>query len=225
MSNLFIIFQALAFLGTVVLLAGLGLGTVVALFTGRTSLARWLALAGGVLVSMYVALLLLASLFSREEVLAVGTPKYFCEIDCHVTHAVIEATTTDTLGGTRAAGTFYLVKVRTWFDPTTTSPSRPKDAVVYPNPRRVWLLDGTGRRLAPSAEGMAALAKSGQAGTPIDQPLLPDASYITGYAFDVPAGVKPARLWIAPADPVSRFLIGQELSPWHAKVLMALPGT
>lgn len=225
MSGTVAVLQVLAFLGTVVLLAGLGLGAVIARVNGRAVLAGQLALGGALLLAGYVALLLGASLLSRQQVLAVGTEKYFCEIDCHVANSVTSAVRSDTVGGARAEGKFYLVKVRTWFDPSTTSPSRPRDAVVYPNPRTVWLVDGAGHRYPPSEKGMAALAQSGQAGTPIDQPLLPDASYVTSYAFDLPAGAEQPRLWITADDPVSWLLIGQERSPWHGKVLLELPGS
>jgi hypothetical protein len=223
MGNAAVIFQLLAFLGTAALLLTLGVGSAIARVNGREALARHCFIGGALLAAAYGAVLILVSLFSREQVLAVGTPKYFCEMDCHVTHSVIEAVKTDTLGGARPVGKFYVVKVRTWFDPATTSPRRPKDAVVYPNPRAVWLVDAAGRRYPPSVAGMAALAQGGQAGTPIDQPLLPDAFYITEYAFDLPADAAQPRLWITNDETVSRFLIGGERSPWHAKVLMALP--
>jgi hypothetical protein len=225
MNSALVILQALAFLGTVVLLAGLGLGVVVALLNGRKPLARWLAVAASVLASGYVAVVLLASLFSHEEILAVGTPKYFCEIDCHVTIAVVGMSRSDTIGGTRAEGEFYLVTVKTWFDPSTTSPTRPKDAVVHPNPHLVRLIDRTGKEFALSESGMAALQRTGAAGTPITQPLLPDASYTTTLAFDLPVAAAQPRLWITNNERVTELLIGAERSPFHSKVLLALPGS
>lgn len=222
MSTGVVILQALALLGTGGLLVLLGAGAVIAGVNGRATLARQLAVGAGMLGSGYAAALLLASLTSHQQVLAVGTPKYFCEMDCHVTNSVVGVTRSGTIGSTRAAGTFYLVTVRTWFDPATTSPSRPKDAVVYPNPRMIRLVDPTGREFAPSEAGMAALAQSGSAGTPISEPLLPDASYTTTFAFDLPAQPVEPRLWITNNEGITRLLIGAERSPFHSKVLLAL---
>jgi hypothetical protein len=69
---------------------------------------------------------------------------------------------------------------------------------------------------------MEALAQSGAAGSAIDRPLLPGTSYTTTFAFDVPRDSGVERLWIAQDDPVSYLMIGQERSPRHGKVLLAL---
>ena len=57
----------------------------------------------------------------------------------------------------------YIIKMRTRFDETTTSPNRPKDAPLTPSPREVRLADSTGHEYAPVAT----------AGTPLLTPLKP----------------------------------------------------
>ncbi len=222
MNGTFAIFQILAFLGALALVVGLTLGATVAGAMGKRDLALKAAAADLIVLSGYAIVWVLAGVLSSDRVLSRGEEKHFCEIDCHVANSVTGVTRADSVDGIKPAGTFYLVTVRTWFDPTTTSPSRPKDAVVYPNPRVIYLVDAGGRRFAPSEAGMAALQKRGEGGTPITQPLLPDASYTTTFAFDAPANLPNLRLWLANDDVGSALLIGSERSPMHGKVLFAL---
>jgi len=222
-----IIMQVLLLLGaagTTILLAGVALG---ALAMGRRRIAALSAAAAVGLPLVYSALLLGASAISQATVLAPGVEKYFCEIDCHLAYAVTgttrEAAITTPQGLVTAQGVFYLVTVRTRFDPNTTSPSRPRTAALTPNPRAVWLVDGAGRRFSPSLEGMAALAKAGGAGWPITQALMPGESYTTTFVFDVPASTNDPKLLFTDGSPETRLLIGHEVSPYHAKVFFALP--
>ncbi len=222
MSNTTTILAILALLGTVGLLLVLLVGAGVARLNGRAPLARQALMGAGLLTAGYCAVLVGVGLTSRERVLPVGALKYFCEIDCHVSNAVVSATRVEMIGSTRATGRFIVVTVKTWFDPRTTSPTRPRDVPVYPNPRLVRLVDQSGKEIAPSIAGMQALAQTGGGGTPIDRPLLPDASYTTTFAFDLPLDAQVEGLWIAPDDPVSALMIGEERSPRHGRVLLAL---
>jgi hypothetical protein len=210
--------------GTTILLAGVGLG---ALAMGRRRVAALSAAAAVGVPVAYGALLLGASAVSHTTVLAPGAEKYFCEIDCHLAYAVTatarRAAITTPQGPVTAQGVFYLVTVRTRFDPNTTSSSRPRNAPLTPNPRAVWLVDGAGRRFAPSFEGMAALARAGGGGSPITQALMPGESYATTFVFDVPADVNDPKLLFTDGSPETRLLIGNEVSPYHAKVLFELP--
>jgi hypothetical protein len=151
----------------------------------------------------YATLLFGASLTSQERVLAHGAKKYFCEIDCHLAYSV---------EGVRASGTSYVVSLRTWFDESTISPMRPKDAPLYPNPRQVYIVDASGRRFEPSPAGVRALSR----------PLIPGQSYVTELVFDLPGDLSGARLFVGNADPEDSFLIGHELSPFHHKIWFAL---
>ena len=216
----------LTFLGACFGLVVLALVIAYGLVRGKRVLVKYglsLALVG---VGFYAVLLLGFSLASSEKVLAAGQQKYFCEIDCHVAYSVLDVATSKTLGAPPAlknsAGTFYVVKVRTWFDERTISPRRPKDASLTPNPREVVVVDDRGRQYPLSPEGQSALALMHGATTPLTQPLRPGESYATELIFDLPADAQNLRLLITDADGVTHFLIGHELSPLHKKIYFAL---
>ncbi len=187
----------------------------------KYGLAAALAEAG-----LYAALLLAVSLTSEEKVLGPGELKYFCEIDCHVAYSVVDVTLTKSLGTPPqagvAAGSFIVVKVKTWFDAATISSHR-GNAPLTPNPRRVTLVDEQGRRYEPSAGAQSALERVQGTTTPLTQALRPGESYTTGLVFDLPADARNPRLLITDADFVTRFLIGHEGSPLHKKIYFALP--
>jgi hypothetical protein len=222
-----IILQVLTLLGSAgatLLAAGFALG---ALLLGRRRTAALAALAAAAIPVTYAILLLVASAVSRTTVLPPGSEKYFCEIDCHLAYAVTgasrETAITTAAGPVTAQGVFYLVTVRTRFDSNTISPSRPRDAALMPNPRAIWLVDGAGRRFAPSLDGMEALAKAGRGGSPITRALVPGEEYTTTFVFDVPADLHEPQLLFTDGSPESRLLIGHEVSPYHAKVFFELP--
>ena len=188
----------------------------------RWALIGILAVAAG-----YATLLFGASLTSREKVLTQGGKKYFCEIDCHLAYSIDRVRTAKTLGDpahvARADGTFYVIALKTWFDENTISPMRPREAPLYPNPRQVYIQDGSGRRYRPSEPGQRALESAGVESTPLSRPLIPGQSYVTQLVFDLPDDVRGPRLYVGDADPVSSFLIGHEESPLHRKIFFGLP--
>ena len=177
-------------------------------FARKASVARRIAMTIGVVAVIYFAFLLTFSATSHEVALARGQEKYFCEIDCHLAYSVVDVKTQS-----GAESNEYAVTLRTRFDETTTSPSRPKDAPLTPSPREVMLLDGNGHRYAPvSSEGSSLIT-----------PLAPAESYLTQLRFRVPKNAGVLRLLIntVPAWP-DRVLIGDENSWLHKKTYFAL---
>jgi hypothetical protein len=212
----------LLFLGTA--LAALLAAAALAYGAARkqTVVLRWAVIGAAALVGGYATLLFGASLASRDRVLGSGEKKYFCEIDCHLGYSVERVAKSRTLGappgGTSAAGTFYIVSLKTWFDESTISPHRPKDATLYPNPRQVYVVDAAGHRYEPSPAGQRAIEVMGWASTPLSRPLIPGESYVTELVFDLPSNIREPRLYVGAADPVCSFLIGHEESPLHRKI-------
>ncbi len=157
-------------------------------------IAAALAVAGA---GLYTALLLGASFLSRSLVLAPGTLKYFCEVDCHLAYSVVGVTTAQAIGAgpqqMNSAGTFYIVKIRTWFDPYTISPHR-GNGPLAPSPRALAVFDDQGRQYEPSTAAMAALERAQGTGTPLVTPLRPGESYTTDFVFDLPASARTPRL-------------------------------
>ncbi len=159
---------------------------------------------------IYSVLLLTFSAASHETVLAPGQEKYFCEIDCHLAYSILDVKL-KTDGHT-------LVTLRTRFDESTTSPTRPKDAMLTPSPREVRLIDAAGHQYTPVSIQ----------GTPLLTPLKPADSYTTQLEFNLhketaPKEATALRLLIntKPAWP-DKLVIGDENSLLHKKTYLAL---
>lgn len=215
----------LLFLGTCFALGLTALIAAYGLARGHRLLVKagLLAAVGG--AGLYGVLLLSASFASHESVLRPGEMKYFCEVDCHLAYSVESVETAKTLGAPplekTAAGTFYIVKLKTWFDERTISNHR-GNAPLWPNPRSVMVVDAQGRQFAPSAEALAAIAQARARSTPLTQPLRPGESYTTLFVFDLPPEAQSPRLLLTASDAVARLLIGHEASPFHKKIYFSL---
>ena len=216
----------LLFLGACFGLGVTGLLVVYGLASGRRALVKYGSAAALAAAGMYAALLLTTSLASEEKVLALGEQKYFCEVDCHEAYSVAGVTRAKTLGTppseVTAAGAFYVVSVKVWFDEKTVSSRRPRDLPLIPNPRTVSVVDARGRRFTASPQGQAALAQAGRKVIALTRPLRPGESYTTDIVFDLPGDAEDPRLFITTADWVTRFLIGHENTLFHKKVFFGL---
>ena len=157
---------------------------------------------------LYFGVLLGFSAGSRPVTLTRGDEKYFCEIDCHLAYSV-----TDVQTHSDATSTRYVITLRTRFDETTTSPTRPKDAPLTPSPREVRLIDGNGAQYSPAATE----------GTPLLTPLKPAGAYTTRLEFTVPKNASGLKLLIntAPGWP-DQIVIGDENSWLHKKTYFSL---
>ncbi|HEV8384633.1 MAG TPA: hypothetical protein VGQ11_07155 [Candidatus Acidoferrales bacterium] len=214
---MFLLTGFVGFVGTVLMFA--------ALLTRRWEPARRIFIGLAAISCLYGAMVLAVSLVSHETVLRAGERKYFCEVDCHLAYSVANVQTAKTLGsGDRqatSAGTFYVVTLRTFFDPETTSVNR-GNGVLHPNLRMIRVLDDTGQSYAPSLEGLKALDVPAAKMVPLDQALRPGDTYETTFVFDLPDNAKNLRLWLTDPLPVNWVLIGHENSLLHKKVYFAL---
>jgi hypothetical protein len=215
----------MAFLGT-----GLCLGLcLIALLYGVLEKSRTFVLggiaAGLAIVMMYGAVLLGLSLFSSEADLPRGTWKYFCEIDCHIAYAVEDVKIARSVGPESrpigATGKFVIVQLKTWFDPSTTSPHR-GDAPLTPNGRRAALLDGAGRTFAESSNTESALTAAGLQSSPLRTALRPGETYGSYLVFEIPVDSSGLRLLLTSADEEGFLIWGHENSPFHKKAYFLL---
>jgi len=156
---------------------------------------------------IYFGLLFGFSLGSHETTLALGQEKYFCEIDCHLAYSIAGVKASP-----QADATLYIVTLRTRFDETTISPSRPEDAPLTPNARAVRLVDAQGHEY-PAAGSMS---------TPLTTPLIPGQSYTTDLEFTAPKDAKDLRLLLTTPYWDERFQIGDENSWLHRKTYFRL---
>lgn len=214
------------FLGACAGLVFAGLAFLYGLIARRRRVMRTsttLAVCG---IFLYVTLLLGFSLSSSDKVLAIGGQKHFCEIDCHLAYSVSSVTSASELGSgekrVSAAGKFYVVRIQTWFDPSTIAPFR-GNGPLAPSPRRVAIIDESGREFLPSQVGQRAFELTpGATTTPLTTPLRPGETYNTDFVFDLPTEIHQPRLFVGDADPVSTLIIGHEDSPLHKKIYFAI---
>lgn len=177
-------------------------------FARKPKFARRAAAALGAGAVIYFGLLLGFSAAGRSNTLVRGQEKYFCEIDCHLAYSIVDV---------KAQGNGdldeYVVTLKTRFDETTTSPSRPKDATLTPSPRDVRLIDSAGREY-----GFAS-----SSGTSLMTPLKPAEAYTTQLEFRVPKDATGLRLLLntTPGWP-DHLVIGDENSWLHGKTYFAL---
>jgi hypothetical protein len=227
MSNGLTILQVLAFLGTVALVSAAAVGAAWAFFNGKLGMGRFLAIGSGGLALSYVSVLLLAGALSTRHLLPASAEKYFCELDCHLAYTVTEVRTSESVGAgadvRRAEGRFWLVTVRTRFDENTISARRSLTAPTWPAPRRLGLVGVEGTFYPPVPDMDGALKAQGVTSTPITQELPPGASYTTTFVFDLPPDAAIAGLLLTDDILVTRLLIGNERSPFHAPTLLTLP--
>jgi hypothetical protein len=215
----------LLFLGTV-LITGV---SFLVLFYGAARRSSFFAKLGAAavftIVAGYLILLVGVSFASTEKVLPAGGWKYFCEIDCHIAYSIIGVQTAEALGPemqqTAARGKFIIVRVKTWFDERTISAHR-GNGPLTPNPRKVVLVDDTGRRFQLSPEAQAAFARLGNASTPLSAALRPGESYTSDFVFDVPTEARNLRLLITEDDVETRLVVGHENSLLHKKIYFSV---
>lgn len=205
-GNLPAMFQVLIFLAAAMLA---GVLVLVSLY-GFARKKRWAKMTVALLmgeVGVYLLLLAGFSIFSRQQILARGEEKYFCEIDCHLAYSIAAARWI-----ADGPGRELEVTVRTRFDPSTISPRRPKDAPLSPSPRNVVLLDGEGHSWTPSRIE----------GTPLTRELIPGESYTTTLMFPVTQEASNLRLSITSEGRPLPLLIGNEMSVGHKKTYLRL---
>jgi len=215
--NLAAPFSVMGFLAAA---AGLVVAVLViawAVAAGQRLVARAMLTIAGAGVALYATALLGFSLHSRGSELAPGVEKYFCEIDCHLAYTVTDVKTTKTLAPPGAEpgsgrGVFYVVTLRTRFDPNTIAPWR-GNAPLQPNPRKVEVIDADGKRYLPRSVD----------GTDLRTVIHPGESYTTRLVFDLPENVREPRLLVTSANGFPEpLLIGDENSPLHKKVSFRL---
>jgi hypothetical protein len=198
-------FTVLAFLGGVLGAVALAAAYVFARITGRQPLAKTALIVGAVGAGAYLLLFGIASVTSRDRVLAPGEEKHICEVDCHLAYSVAGVKTEPEPSG----GTRYTVTVKVRFDEATISNRRPRDMALSPNSRYVALVDAAGSTYPGSTEGLK-------------RRLIPGESYATDIAFDVPAAAQGLRLVLRNDDFETHFVIGHENSLFHGKTTFAL---
>lgn len=212
---------AIALIGTVLVLAVLGVVLFYSLVTRKSALTRFAVLIAGVICGAYLLLMLGFSAGSSAQILARGQEKHFCELDCHLAYSVQDVQRVKTIGNTSAGGTFLVVTIKTRFDETTIGPAR-GNSPLSPNSRVLTVVEAQRHTYSPSPEGQRALMDSNGEGTPITAPLRPGESYTSVFVFDVPDGIISSVLLISEADWITHLIIGHENSLAHKKTSLQI---
>ena len=211
----------LALLGTV---AAIGVSVAVAVWSVASGRPRraFTSLAVGVGIGLlYLTALVVVSLRSRREVLAVGAEKRFCGfyLDCHLSAAVARVDTSARIGSASARGRYWIVSVRL-ANNARRVPLRFEGLRL-----RVRLPDG--RWFLRDAAAERALGDS--ADESIASRLGPAESRVVRVVFDLPrnatAPLLSAREGVPPETGIEGLLLGDEDSALHQPILLALAPT
>src|SRR5215813_2877100 len=201
---------ALALLGTGFLLFVTGIVLIQSLIVRKTRRAKIVLIVLLLIAGTYLGTMLVFSFASRENVLARGAEKHFCELDCHLAYSILNTAQAKSLGEgpnqRTAQGQFTVITIKTLFDETTIAPWR-GNGQLRPNGRSVTLIDEGGNRYAPVS----------QSGTPLATPLRPAESYTTELVFELPTNAKPNTLLLNEDAWETRLVIGNENSLLHKK--------
>jgi hypothetical protein len=190
----------------------IAVGRIVYLFLGRRFRAAGKTLLGLLIfVSAYMLVLVGFSLVEPRKEVPIGVPR--CFDDWCIT--VEQAAPLDTIGTTRANGTFYVMTLRV--------SSRAKGRTQREPDVDVYLIDNVGHRFDISPAGQQALAQAGLAGEPLTSFVDPGKSFESRLAFDVPRDtrhlglVKASHGWF----PV-RLIIGDAGSWLHRPTVVPI---
>jgi hypothetical protein len=194
---------AMALLGTAFLSFVAAIVLIQSLVVRKLQRAKVVLLAMVAIVALYGSAVVAFSFASHYNLLARGQEKHFCELDCHLAYSIVNVVPGAASGDGQQPVT---VTIKTRFDETTISPSR-GNGLLYPNPRVLTLYDDRGNLYAPQTVS----------GTPMTTPLRPGESYTTDVLFNLPPGVKPAKLLLNEGDWITHVVIGHENSPFHKK--------
>jgi hypothetical protein len=184
---------------------------VIALYTGKAWLAKFVF--GGVTVwfVFYFVMLLGVSLFSKEKTLGLNEPKAFCGFyfDCHMHTAVTDVRKTKTIGGKTAKGEFYIVTVKVFSDAVrATLGLITVDAHVVDAGNRTYTRDMDAETQLPRQPDF-------------EKQIGPEESFEKEIVFDLPVGVKEPRLDIREGygidHTIEALLIGDEDSIFHKR--------
>ncbi len=194
----------------IVLLGVLGLSY--ALITRRGTLFRHIALAMGLYVGVYAAVLVVVSLTTPQHVVALHEPRCFDDWCL----AVESTARVSAIGDTEAAGVFYVVTLTASNHARGVS-QRERDAGVY-------VIDDIGLRHPPSAAGQQALEAIGEAGLPLDTMMAVGGSFSHTAVFDLPPTTMRPALTIRHGPFPSTIIIGDSQSFLHKPTITPLDG-
>lgn len=195
---------ALALLGTAFLIFVAAIGLIQSLIVRKLRRGKILMLAMVAIVALYGSALVAFSFASHNNLLPRGQEKHFCELDCHLAYSIVNVTPAAV--ASPEGNQSVTVTIKTRFDEMTIASSR-GNGLLYPNPRKLTLYDDRGSLYTPQS----------QRGTPLTTPLRPGESYTTDVLFNLPSGVKPAKLLLNESDWITHVVIGHENSPFHKK--------
>lgn len=184
---------------------------VIALYTGKVWLGKFVF--GGVVVWIvfYFTMLIGVSLFSSEKTLALNEPKAFCGFyfDCHMHAAVKGVRTAKTIGDKTAKGEFHIATVEVFSDAVkATLGLITVDAHVVDAGNRIYTRDMDAEtQLAPQPD--------------FEKQIGPEESFEKEIVFDLPVDVKNPRLDLREGygidHAIEAVLIGDEDSIFHAR--------
>ena len=181
---------------------------VIAFWTKKIWLAKFVCGAAAIWVVFYAVMLFGFSLVSQENTLGLNEPKAFCGfyLDCHMHTEVAYVRKTKTLGDRTASGEFYTVKIKVSSDA--------RRAEIGLHDPQFEVVDADNRRFKPVEDLTAS-------GNPFERKVPAGGTFENEIVFDLPTGVRNPRLDIAEGIGIDKVieavLIGDEDSLGHRR--------
>ena len=181
---------------------------VVALWTKKTWLAKFVCGAVVIWFVFYAAMLFGFSFLSREKTLGLNEPKAFCGfyLDCHMHTEVVSVRKTKTIGDRTADGEFYTVKIK------VSSDARRAELGLH-DPQ--FEVVDTDNRRYKRIENLTASSN------PFERKVPAGSAFEDEIVFDLPIGIQSPRLDIAEGIGIDKviesILIGDEDSIGHRR--------
>lgn len=190
----------------------------VSLFIKKYKPAIFAVVASGLLFVAYFAILFSYSYASRTTYLPQNFPKKFCGFyfGCHLRASVSGVRTAKEIGGVKAQGTFYIVKIKIANDSETETlaMTAPEATLIDEGPRLYSRIEKAEQNL-PSGSTIS-----------FDQNVAPKESFEKEIVFDLTEPAKKLNLSLTDARGFSGFielfLIGDEDSLFHAPTLFII---
>jgi hypothetical protein len=221
--------NAILLLLTILAAGALSLIAFLAYRRNNRTIARFSALAVGVIVVGYTALLLVVSATSHESTLARGEVKWFCGfyLDCHLGLSVdgtdIAKSIMSPSGPVTASGMFHVVRLR-----LHNSARNPVINMTLYEPI-AKVVDAVGNQYPRATAAERALGSASTSAKPLPREtrVTHEPAYAT-LVFDLPADVRDPRLLVTDGWVIDRalefVLINDENSIFHSRTLLALDG-
>jgi hypothetical protein len=187
------------------------------LIRGRYRKAGRLAAGLGAFLAIYIGTVITVSALTPQRVLSMHEDRCFDDWCLAADRSTLARAIGEGADAAKAHGVFYIVDLRVSSRAARISQRAP-DALVF-------LVDSTGKRYYPSAEGQHAYETARGNSKPLSAILGPGESFSTTRIFDLPPDARDVGLVVVHGEGPGWFIIGDSQSLLHKRTVIRLQST